>query len=205
MEQYRQSVHYTWQMTDTGALDQKPEAQEAISGQNFKDIVAENESKIFNTIYSFTDNYEDALDLTQETFIIAYRHINKFRNEASIYTWLYRIAINLCKKDYNKKRRRSLVFTRSLDDPETMNHMAEQVSEHRAATEVLELAEEQSVIRGEIASLSQKHRTVIILKYMQDLSYEEISNIVGCSIGTVKSRLSRAKEKLKERLQRLQG
>ena len=66
----------------------------------------------------------------------------------------------------------------------------------------LELDEEQSVIRREIAGLPKKYRTVIILKYMQDLSYEEIADILRCSIGTVKSRLSRAKEKLKQRLER---
>ena len=187
---------------NTKAVGRKPRAQEAISGQDFEDIVAENESKIFNTIYSFVGDYEDALNLTQETFISAYRHIDRFRHESDIYTWLYRIAINLCKKDHNRKRRRSLVFTSSLDDPETLQHIERQASGDRSAIEILELDEEQSMIRQEIAALSKKHRAVIILKYMQDLSYEEIGNILGCSIGTVKSRLSRAKEKLKQRLER---
>jgi len=184
------------------AVGRKPRAPKVISDQDFEDIIAENESKIFNTIYSFVDNYEDALNLTQETFISAYRHIDRFRHESDIYTWLYRIAINLCKKDHNGKRRRSLVFTSSLDDPETLQHIEKQASGDRSAIEILELDEEQSMIRQEIAALSKKHRTVIILKYMQDLSYEEMAEILGCSIGTVKSRLSRAKEKLKQRLER---
>ncbi len=187
---------------NTKAVGRKPRAQEAISGQDFEDIVAENESKIFNTIYSFVGDYEDALNLTQETFISAYRHMDRFRHESDIYTWLYSIAINLCKKDHNRKKRRSLVFTSSLDDPETLQHIERQASGDRSAIEILELDEEQSMIRQEIAALSKKHRAVIILKYMQDLSYEEIGNILGCSIGTVKSRLSRAKEKLKQRLER---
>jgi RNA polymerase sigma-70 factor (ECF subfamily) len=187
------------------AVGRKPRAQGAISDQDFEDIVAENESKIFNTIYSFVGNYEDALNLTQETFINAYRHIDRFRHESDIYTWLYRIAINLCKKDYNRKRRQNLVFISSLDDPKTLQYMERQASECRSPIKRLELGEEQSLIRQEIASLSKKHRTVIILKYMQDLSYEEIADIIGCSIGTVKSRLSRAKEKLKRRLERAMG
>ncbi len=202
MEQYRQSVHYNWQMTDTRALEQESDAQEAMLGLDFEDIVAKNESKIFNIIYSFTGNYEDALDLTQETFISAYRHIDKFRQESNIYTWLYRIAINLCKKHYNRKKKQDSVFASSLDDPETLQHVGKQASEYRSATEILELDEEQSMIRQEIASLSKKHRVVIILKYMQDLSYEEVADVLGCGVGTVKSRLSRAKEKLKQRLER---
>jgi RNA polymerase sigma-70 factor (ECF subfamily) len=202
MDQYRQGIHYNWQMANTRALGQESDAQEAMLGRDFEDIVAENESKIFNTIYSFTGNYEDALDLTQEAFISAYRHIDKFRQESSIYTWLYRIAINLCKKHYNRKKKRDSVFTSSLDDPETLQHVGKRVSEYRSATEILELDEEQSMIRREIACLPEKHRVVIILKYMQDLSYEEVADVLGCGVGTVKSRLSRAKEKLKQRLER---
>ena len=202
MDQYRQCIHYSWQMTDTRALEQESDAQEAMLGKDFEDIVAENEGKIFNTIYSFTGNYEDALDLTQETFISAYRHIDKFRQESNIYTWLYRIAINLCKKHYNRKKKQDSVFTSSLDDPETLQHFGRRASEYRSATEILELDEEQSMIRREIACLSKQHRAVIILKYMQDLSYEEVADVLGCSVGTVKSRLSRAKEKLKQRLER---
>ena len=202
MDQYRQGVHYSWQMTNPRVLAQESSAQEAMPGQDFEDIFAENESKIFNTIYSFTGNYEDALDLTQETFISAYRHIDKFRQESNVYTWLYRIAINLCKKHYNRKKKQDSVFTSSLGDPETVQHVERRASEYRSATESLELDEEQSMIRREIACLPKKHRAVIILKYMQDLSYEEVADVLGCGVGTVKSRLSRAKEKLKQRLER---
>ncbi len=202
MDQYRQGIHYNWQMTNPGALEQESDAQEATLDRDFEDIVAESESKIFNTIYSFTGNYEDALDLTQETFINAYRHIDKFRQESNIYTWLYRIAINLCKKHYHRKKKQDSVFTSSLDDPETLQHVEKRVSEYRSATEILELDEEQSMVRREIACLPKKHKAVIVLKYMQDLSYEEVADVLGCGVGTVKSRLSRAKEKLKQRLER---
>ena len=184
------------------AICRKPNTHKSISDQDFEYIVAENESKIFNTIYSFVGDYEDALNLTQETFINAYCHINKFRHESDIYTWLYRIAINLCKKDYNKKRRQSLVIGSLLDHPNARQSIEEQASGDRSAIERLELDEEQSMIRQEIAALPKNYRTVIILKYMQDLSYEEIADIIECNIGTVKSRLSRAKIRLKQRLER---
>jgi RNA polymerase sigma-70 factor (ECF subfamily) len=171
--------------------------------QNFEEIIAENESRIFNTIYSFIGDYDDALDLTQETFICAYRSIGRFRQESSISTWLYRIAINLCKKNYNKRKRQDSVFTDSLDDPETGRQIAYFASEDESAAEMLEANEEQSMVRREISALPEKHRSVIILKYLQELSYEEMADVLGCSIGTVKSRLSRAKDKLKCRLEKV--
>lgn len=173
--------------------------------RNFEKIVADNERKIFNTIYSFVGDYDDALDLTQETFICAYRSIGKFRHESNISTWLYRIAINLCKKNRIKRNRQDSIFTGSLDDPEIGGKLAEYSSEEETAAEILETDEEQSIVLREIYSLPRKHRVVIILKYLQDLSYEEMADILGCSIGTVKSRLSRAKGKLKLRLERVAG
>jgi len=169
--------------------------------KSFESIMSENESRIFNAIYSFTGDYEDALDLTQETFICAYRAIGNFRQESSISTWLYRIAINLCKKSFKKKRRNS-IFVGSLDDPEIGKQILKRASGDRSVSEVLMQNEQESLIRYEISALPDKYKSVIILKYLQDLSYEEISDILGCSIGTVKSRLSRAKEKLKHGLER---
>lgn len=186
------------------AVSQKARAKTAMLDiRDFEEIVAENESKIFNTIYSFVGDYEDALDLTQETFTRAYCSIEKFRGESSMSTWLYRIAINLCKRDYSRKRRRDSIFTGSLDDPEAERQTEDLVSEGESAVEVLEANEEQAIVRREIHALPKKHRAVIVLKYLQDLSYEEMADILGCSIGTVKSRLSRAKEKLKQRLDKV--
>jgi len=171
--------------------------------QNFDKIVGENESKIFNAIYSFVGDYDDALDLTQETFIHAFRHLHSFRQESSISTWIYTIAMNVCKKSHNKRKKISLVFTDSIDDPKTNSYAMNQTLQDQTVEENIEIDEEQLFIRQEISSLPKKYKTVIILKYLQDLSYEEIAEIVGCNVGTVKSRLSRAKEKLKPKLKRL--
>jgi len=171
--------------------------------RSFEEIVAENESKIFNTIYSFIGDYDDALDLTQETFICAYRSFGKFRHESSIATWLYRIAINLCKKSYNSKKRRDSIFTGSLDDLETGRQLMNRASEDESASEILDADEKEAIVRNAISSLPQKHRSVIILKYLQGMSYEEMADVLGCGIGTIKSRLSRAKEKLKSKLEKV--
>jgi RNA polymerase sigma-70 factor, ECF subfamily len=168
--------------------------------QSFENIITENENKIFNTILSFIGDYEDALDLTQETFLYAFRNVRKFRQESSISTWLYTIAINLCKKNYNNKKRFTSLFSYSLDDPEITLNIMNCESKDQPADEILVTGEEQKLINKAISSLPKKYRTVIILKYLQDLSYDEIAQIVGCNVGTVKSRLSRAKEKLKPML-----
>ena len=127
-------------MTDTVTY-QKPKTRD-LDIQNFDQIVADNESKIFNTIYSFVGNRDDALDLTQETFICAYRSLGKFRYESSISTWLYRIAINLCKKSHSKKKRYALVFSGSLDDPDLELQVDNRDSGEISAVEVLEINEE---------------------------------------------------------------
>jgi RNA polymerase sigma-70 factor (ECF subfamily) len=184
----------------TTAIFQKAKT-EAGRIQSFEKLIAENENKIFNTIYSFIGDYEDALDLTQETFIYAFRSMRKFRQESAISTWLYTIAINVCKKSYNKKKRHASIFTDSMDDPKIAIHVDNYVSRERSAVDILEISEEQLLIRQAISSLPKKYKMVIVLKYLQDLSYEDIARIIGCNIGTVKSRLARAKERLKSKLE----
>jgi RNA polymerase sigma-70 factor (ECF subfamily) len=171
--------------------------------QSFDKLVADHEGKIFNTIYSFIGDYDDAMDLTQETFICAFRNISKFRQESSMSTWLYTIAINICKKNYKKKKKLSSIFIDSVDNPQININSIEQINQDQSIEDMLEIDEKQDLIQQEISSLPKKYRTVIILKYLQDLSYEEIAKIVGCNVGTVKSRLSRAKDKLKPKLKRL--
>lgn len=170
---------------------------------NFDKVVAENESKIFNTIFSFVGDYDDAMDLTQETFLCAFRNLEKFRQESSISTWLYTIAINICKKNYNKRKKVLSIFTNSIDDPQSNDYLNNQASENQSLEEKIEIDEEQNLIRQEISSLPKRYKSVIILKYLQGLSYEEIAEIVECNVGTVRSRLSRAKDKLKPKLEKL--
>ena len=187
-------------MTDT-VMSRKTRAKSAaIDAKDFERIVADNEDRIFNTIHSLVSDYEDALDLTQETFICAYRSIGQFRQDSSISTWLYRIAINLCKKSSIKKSRRKLFLAGLLDGTETGREITNRPSDARTPEEILEAHEEESVVRREISVLPNRYRSVIVLKYLQDLSYEEIADILGCSIGTVKSRLFRAKGELRRRL-----
>jgi RNA polymerase sigma-70 factor (ECF subfamily) len=169
----------------------------------FEKIIAENEKKIFNTIYSYVSNYEDALDLTQETFLQAYRSLDSFRGEADISTWLYRIAINLCKKHFNKKGRWEKIIAGSADAPEIQPEVMRISVNEASADEVVIMEERDQTVQSQVASLPAKYKTVIVLKYLQDLSYEQIADILNIRIGTVKSRLNRAKKMLKEKLKPL--
>lgn len=171
---------------------------------DFDKIVVENESKIFNAIFSFVGNYDDALDLTQETFICAFKNLKKFRHESSISSWLYTIAINICKKNYNKRKKLLSIFVNSIDDPISNEYINNQALQIPSTEEKIEISEEQSLIMQAIHSLSPKYKSVIILKYIQGLSYEEIAEIIECSVGTVRSRLSRAKDRLKPKLEKLE-
>ncbi len=169
----------------------------------FEKIIAENEKKIFNTIYSHVSNYEDALDLTQETFLQAYRSLNSFRGESDISTWLYRIAINLCKKHFNKKGRWEKIIAGSADATDIQQEVLRLSSSEQSPDEVVIKEERVQTVQAQVASLPSKYKTVIVLKYLQDLSYEEIADILNIRIGTVKSRLNRAKNMLKEKLKPL--
>lgn len=166
----------------------------------FEKVIAENEDRVFQTIYAYLGNYEDALDLTQETFIRAYRSMEKFRGESSVSTWLYRIAVNLCKRHLSKKWRWTHIIAGSAQAPDIEPAIRRVSSQEISADEAVIKEERATTVQDQIQSLPPKYKTVIVLKYLQDLSYEEISDVLNIRVGTVKSRLNRAKQMLGEKL-----
>lgn len=174
----------------------------------FDQLVRQSQARIFNTAYRLLGNYEDARDATQDAFIRAYRAIKKFKGDASFYTWLYRIAINLCYKRLKSKHYRQRQWTVSLDEPilTKKGEVLRSIASHAISPrEALERKETQQEIQSVINSLAKRYRTVIVLRDIEDLSYREIAQILRCSVGTVKSRLHRARSLLRERLSFLQG
>lgn len=174
----------------------------------FDQLVRQCQARIFNTAYRLLGDYEDARDATQDAFIRAYRAIKKFKGNASFYTWLYRIVINLCYKRLRSKHYRQRRRTVSLDEPilTKEGQVLRSIASHTISPrEAMERKEIQEAIQSAINSLKRGHRTVIILRDIEDLSYREIAQILRCSIGTVKSRLHRARSLLRERLSFLQG
>lgn len=167
--------------------------------QAFRALVERYEGRIYNLACSIVADREEARDAAQTAFIRAYQALPGFRADAGFYTWLYRIAVNVCLNAVQKERRRR--DSTSLDDLlETGHFTPEQLWERRTPHNDLERLRLQEIIREIMGRLSPDHRLVIVLKDIEGLSQEEISETLSCSVGTVKSRLSRARAHLRDLL-----
>jgi len=166
----------------------------------FEELIARYERKIFTTAYRLTGNREDAADLAQEAFLRAFRSIQSFRAEASFLTWMYTIVTNLCRDELRKRKR---VHLESLDERIALedSEVAKQFpSETVGPAEVYEQKELREKIQRTINTLTPEYRMALVLRDIQGLSYEEIAAQLDCSLGTVKSRINRARNYLKDKL-----
>jgi RNA polymerase sigma-70 factor (ECF subfamily) len=157
---------------------------------DFEDLVARYDRRLFNVMYGLTGDYHDALDLTEEAFIRAMKAYPRFRGDAEPFTWLYRIALNVLKKRHRKNARRAELWQ---DHQE--REPAPTADVHTAERAVLD-QERAAAVRQAIAELPSAFREAITLRYIDEMSYEGIADAVGCSIGTVKSRIARGKSLL---------
>ncbi len=167
----------------------------------FGELIALYEKKVYNLAYRFTNNAEDSLDLAQEAFLRAFTNLKDFRGTSSFGTWIHRITTNLC-LDEIRRRRRQPVY--SLDVAVTTEEGGEVerqlVDESDTPLETVEKRELHEAIQAGINSLDDEFRLAVILRDVQGHSYEEIAEIMGVNIGTVKSRISRGRRALKEKL-----
>ncbi len=180
-----------------------PSEVEARGGEAFEDLFARYEQKIFNLILRLVGDYEEAVDLTSETFLLALRGLPRFRRQAQPYTWLYRIAVNLCKNHFRRKAHRARFFAFSLDqgrDGEQGGASQEIVDESQEPARLLESRELQREVEAAVAALPADLRTAVVLRDLQDLSYQEMAEVLGCTLEAVKSRLFRARGLLRKRL-----
>ncbi|MBV9851093.1 MAG: sigma-70 family RNA polymerase sigma factor [Armatimonadetes bacterium] len=170
----------------------------------FDEVVGRYKNKVYNYIYRMVGNTDDAEDLTQEVFVRMYTSLESFRRQASLHTWLFRIASNLCIDHFRRgKKARGAAY--SLDEPPPGDggegsgghEVADAKYEPHRLLEQQEMAEQ---IQQALGRLPEKLRTVLILHDIEDLPYEEIAQVVGCPLGTVKSRLFHARLQLRERL-----
>jgi RNA polymerase sigma-70 factor, ECF subfamily len=166
----------------------------------FSVLVERYSSRLFGTCLNYLGNRQDAEDCLQETFIKAYRSMHDYQFLSSIYTWLYRIAVNTC-LDYRRKGNRAIIY--SLD--EAMETEDSQVFTQIAdpsplPDEQAETLETRQLIRQEISSLPGFLREIVVLRDLEGFSYHELASLLQLSEGTVKSRLSRARRLLTERL-----
>lgn len=162
----------------------------------FEELVRRYRNDVYALAYHFVRNREEAWDISQEVFIKAHRALRRFRGESSFKTWLMRITSNQC-KDFFKKRRLATV---PFDDVVREEHVVGSDEGPRRALESNELGE---AILAAMQTLSAKHRTAIVLREFEGLSYEEMAEVMGCSQGTVMSRLHHARKNLQQELERM--
>lgn len=166
---------------------------------SFKNLFDKYYSRVKSIAFGILSNEQDAEDVTQEAFLKAYKNLSSFKGQSSFYTWIYRIVYNLCIDTKRKSSRKnelptsdSFIFEKNSDYPLADNFLSSQFSPERNAYR-LQLAK---IIKDAMSELSPSHRAVIMLREVEGLSYEDISESLGCSLGTVMSRLFHARKKL---------
>jgi len=174
----------------------------------FEVLVKKHQKRMFNIAYRMMGNYEEASEIVQDAFVSAYRGIKNFRGRAKFSTWLYTIVINLAKNRLKQLKARLHHEKYSIDNPipthESQIH-GEPASSDLSALERLEKRETQQKVQGCIDSLDGEFKEVLVLKDIQGFSYDEISDLLKVPEGTVKSRLFRAREAVKDCLKKVIG
>lgn len=167
----------------------------------FDELVRRYQQRVYATVYHMTSNHEDADDLTQESFIKAYKALKRFKGDSSFYTWVYRIAVNRTINFLKQRNRRS--FHMSLND---MDMQVEKdadllmfISDKTPRRDV-RLNELQEKLNEALMKLSETHRLTVTLHDIQGMSHEEIGKIMDCNTGTVRSRLFYARQQLQAHL-----
>jgi RNA polymerase sigma-70 factor (ECF subfamily) len=170
----------------------------------FDRLVQERSGDVYALLYRLTEDAEEARDLTQETFLRAFQNISRFRCDADLKTWIYRIAINQARNRWRWWRRRRRDQTISLDvetgeRQETLSASLPDRAQPNPEQETLERERERLLSRA-LQTLGRPFREAVILRDVEGLSYEEIAQALEISIGTVKSRLSRGRIELRRKL-----
>ncbi|NPV58496.1 MAG: sigma-70 family RNA polymerase sigma factor [Actinobacteria bacterium] len=165
------------------------------NGAAFEELVTRYQPTVMNMAYRLLGNRSDAADVCQEVFVLLLRKLGSFRGEAKFSTWLYRVSLNAC-HDYARKSRRNVSLSESPGDdlPEIEQRLADEGADAPEAS--MERAEVQKAVREAIARLPFKFKEIIYLHDISGYNYKEVAEILDISLGTVKSRLNRARNRL---------
>jgi RNA polymerase sigma-70 factor (ECF subfamily) len=172
----------------------------------FEMLVVKYQRRIERLIGRMVRDVDLVQDIAQESFIRAYRAIPQFRGESAFYTWLYRIAVNTAKRTLMEMKRDPVVLQSSLhtgDDGEETYRAENALTDGETPEAVLASKEIAAAVNAAIGALSEDLRQAVTLREIEGLSYEEISEVMNCPIGTVRSRIFRAREAIAERLRPL--
>ena len=167
----------------------------------FDSLIVRYRNRLYSVIYNMTMNADDAADLTQESFVKAFRSLAKFREKSSFYTWLYRIGVNLTLTHLKKRKIRQFFSFDNVSDDGGINKDLEAVSSTSSTSVKKALNNElHEKLNEALSKLSDKHRTIVVLFEIDGLGHKEIAKIMNCTEGTVRSRLFYAKQQLQSYL-----
>ena len=161
----------------------------------FEKLVLEYEKSVYAITQRMTGNAEDAADMTQETFIKAYNSLSSFRGDSKFSVWLYRIATNVC-LDFLRSRSRKPTVSLSVEDDDGEEVELDIADESQSPERLLERGLTRDAVRRGLNALSPEYRQILLLREIQGLSYEEIADVLSLEVGTVKSRIFRARKRL---------
>lgn len=168
----------------------------------FNLLVLKYQHRVLKLVGRFVNDPTEAEDVAQEAFLKAYRALASFRGDSAFYTWLYRIAINTAKNALVSHRRRPVDFDLDLQDPDQYERQAK-LKEADTPEGVLLTDEIRAVVEEAMEQLPEDLRTAIVLRELEGLSYEEIAEAMDCPVGTVRSRIFRAREAIDKKLKPL--
>ncbi len=168
----------------------------------FDVLVQKYQFKILKLVNRYVNDPSEAMDVAQESFIKAYRALDKFRGDSAFYTWLYRIAINTAKNHIVSQSRRIIEADVELVDMEQTLTKGN-LKDYSAPEKILLDVEIENAVNEVIKHLPKELRTAITLRELEGLSYEEIAGIMACPVGTVRSRIFRAREAIERRIKPL--
>jgi RNA polymerase sigma-70 factor (ECF subfamily) len=172
---------------------------ECLAGRTaaFGELVRRHQDRLYNTVFRLVDNAEDAHDVVQEAFLNAYQSLDSFKGDSLFFTWLYRIAVNTAIS--HRRKRRAVVRIAGSDGEILIDPL--DPSELTRPGHALEQAEEEQRLMHALSRLSPEHRAVLVMKELEGQKYEEMAEMLGVPIGTIRSRLHRARLELRELLE----
>ena len=173
---------------------------ESVAGQTqaFDELVLRYQDRLFNALVRILRNREDARDVVQDSFVAAWSKLESFRGEAGFYSWLFRVAYNVAMSRGRKKR----IVTVSAGDENALNELLPD-QQGVSPSAPLELHEQQQTVRQALDHLPEEYRVVLVLKELEEFKYEQIAEILDVPLGTIRSRIHRARQMLRESLLRL--
>jgi RNA polymerase sigma-70 factor (ECF subfamily) len=184
------------------AADDTSLVRETLAGNqaSFQLLVERYQGRLFALVRHYTKNLVEVEDVVQETFLKAYTRLDSFQHESSFYTWIYRIAVNTV-LDFLKRKSRSPVS--AVEDPEIVISNAATSARIVSPESRLEKSEIARVTQEVLESIPEIFRSVLVMREFEDMAYQDIADVLGISIGTVESRLFRARARFKEKLLKL--